>query len=87
MMAIIGAVGGAIVAFVALNIKNSASQKTKEGAAQDILKKAQSEAEEVRKKAQADAKNIVREERSQLEHEMEKKKKHLTDFERGLTKK
>jgi ribonuclease Y len=87
MMAIIGVVAGAAIAFVLLNIKNSAAQKSKEGEAHDILKKAQAEAEELRKKAQLDAKNIVREERNQLDHEMEKKKKHLTDFERGLTKK
>jgi ribonuclease Y len=87
MMAIIGAVAGAAVLFVVMKIKNSAVEKTKEGAAQDIIKKAQAEADEVRKKAQLDAKNIVREERNQLEHELEKKKKHLSDFERGLTKK
>jgi ribonuclease Y len=87
VMAVIGVVAGAVIAFIALSIKNSASQKSKEGEAQDILRKAQAEAEELRKKAQADAKNIVREERNQLENEMEKKKKHLTDFERGLTKK
>ena len=87
MMAVIGAVAGAVIAFVLLNIKNSAALKAKENDSQDILKKAQAEAEEVRKKAANDAKNIVREERAQLENEMEKKKKHLTDFERGLTKK
>jgi ribonuclease Y len=87
MMAIVGVVAGAAIAFVFLNIKNSAAQKSKEGEAQDILKKAQTEAEELRKKAQLDAKTIVREERNQLENDMEKKKKHLTDFERGLTKK
>jgi ribonucrease Y len=87
MMAVIGAVVGAIVVFLAITLKNSAAAKSKDAAAQDILKKVQAEAEELRKKAQADAKQIVREERQQLEHEMEKKKKHLTDFERGLTKK
>jgi len=87
MMAIIGVIAGAVITFVVLNIKKSATLKSKENDAQDILKKAQSEAEELRKKAQNDAKNIVREERNQLDHEMEKKKKHLTDFERGLTKK
>jgi ribonuclease Y len=87
MMAVIGVVVGAVIAFVALNIKNTAAQKTNENGALDILKKAQAEAEEVRKKAQNDAKNIVREERNQIDHELEKKKKHLTDFERGLTKK
>lgn len=86
-MAVIGAVAGAVIAFVLLNIKNSAALKAKENDSQDILKKANAEAEEVRKKAANDAKNIVREERAQLENEMEKKKKHLTDFERGLTKK
>ena len=87
MMAFLGVVGGAVIAFVALTIKNSAALKSKEGAAQDILKKAEMQAEEVRKKAQNDAKQIVRDERNQLDGEMEKKKKHLTDFERGLTKK
>lgn len=87
MMAVIGAVAGAVIAFVLLNIKNNAAQKSKEGEAQDILRKAQAEAEELRKKAALDAKQIVKEERNQLDHEMEKKKKHLTDFERGLTKK
>ncbi len=87
MMAVIGAVAGAVIVFVLLNIKNSAAQKSKEGDAQNILMKAQAEAEEIRKKAANDAKNIVRDERNQLDHEMEKKKKHLTDFERGLTKK
>ncbi len=87
MMAIIGVVAGAVITFIALNIKNAAAQKLNENGAQDILKKAQGEADEVRKKAQNDAKNIVREERNQVDHELEKKKKHLTDFERGLTKK
>jgi ribonuclease Y len=87
MMAIVGVVVGAVVAFALFSIKQSAANKGKEGAALDVLKKAQAEAEELRKKAQNDAKAIVREERNQLEHEMEKKKKHLTDFERGLTKK
>lgn len=87
MMAVVGVVVGAVIAFVLLNIKNQAALKAKENDAQDILKKAQAEAEELRKKAQAEAKAIVREERAQLEHDMEKKKKHLTDFERGLTKK
>jgi len=87
MIAVIGAAAGAIIAFVILSIKNTAAQKSKNNSAQDIVMKAQAEAEELRKKAQNDAKNIVREERNQLDHEMEKKKKHLTDFERGLTKK
>jgi ribonuclease Y len=87
IMAVIAAVAGAGIAFILLSIKNSAAQKSKGNAAQDIVAKAQVEAEELRKKAQNDAKNIVREERNQLDHEMEKKKKHLTDFERGLTKK
>lgn len=87
MMAVIGVVGGAALAFVALTIKNSAAQKSKEGAAADIIKKAEAQAEELRKKAQNDAKQIVRDERNNLDNEMEKKKKHLTDFERGLTKK
>ena len=87
MMAVIGALVGAVIAFVALSVKNSAALKSKEGAAQDILKKAEAAAEETRKKAQNDAKQIVRDERNQIEAEMEKKKKHLTDFERGLTKK
>jgi ribonucrease Y len=87
MMTIIGVIAGAILTFVALSIKNSAAQKIKENGALDIVKKAQAEADEVRKKAQNDAKNIVREERNQIDHELEKKKKHLTDFERGLTKK
>lgn len=87
MMAIVGVVVGAIVAFALFSIKQGAANKGKEGAALDVLKKAQAEAEELRKKAQNDAKAIIREERNQLEHEMEKKKKHLSDFERGLTKK
>ena len=87
MMAVIGVVVGAAIAYFFSNTKNQAALKEKESGAQDILKKAQAEAEELRKKAQNDAKNIVREERATLEHEMEKKKKHLTDFERGLTKK
>lgn len=87
MMAIIGAIVGMIIAFVLLNLKNSAAKKAGEASAQDLLKKAQAEAESIRQKAQNDAKQIVREERNQLENEMEKKKKHLSDFERGLTKK
>ncbi len=87
MMAVVGVVVGAVVAYIIATAKNSAALKAKAGAADDILKKAQSEAEELRKKAQNDAKQIVRDERNQLENEMEKKKKHLTDFERGLTKK
>jgi ribonucrease Y len=87
MMVIIGLIAGAGVAFAALSIKNASAQKAGGAKAQDLLKKAEADAEELRRKAQADAKQIVREERNQLEHEMEKKKKHLTDFERGLTKK
>jgi len=87
MMAVVGAVVGAVIAFAALMIKQSAASRGKEGAALDIIKKAQADADEIRRKAQGDAKQIVREEKNQLENEMEKKKKHLTDFERGLTKK
>jgi ribonuclease Y len=87
MMAIIGTIAGMIIAFVLLTLKNSAAKKAGESSAQDLLKKAQAEAEAIRQKAQNDAKQIVREERNQLENEMEKKKKHLSDFERGLTKK
>lgn len=87
MMAVIGTVVGAALAFGILMVKQASANKGKEGAALDILKKAQADAEELKKKAQADAKQIVREERLQLENDMEKKKKHLSDFERGLTKK
>jgi ribonuclease Y len=87
MMAVIGAVVGVVLAFVAFAVKNSLAAKSKESAALDILKKAQVEAEDLRRKAQTEAKQIVKEERLQLENDMEKKKKHLTDFERGLTKK
>jgi ribonucrease Y len=87
MMAIVGAVVGAVIVFAALMIKQSVASRGKEGVALDIIKKAQADADEIRKKAQNDAKQIVREERNQLDNEMEKKKKHLTDFERGLTKK
>lgn len=87
MMAVVGVVVGAIIAYLLVSVKNSAAAKNKDNQAQDILKKAQAEAEEVRKRAANDAKQIVREERNQLDHDMEKKKKHLTDFERGLTKK
>jgi ribonucrease Y len=86
-MAVIGAIAGVIIAFVVFTIKNAAAKKSGESAAEVMLKKAQAEAEDLRRKAQADAKQIVKEERLQLENEMEKKKKHLTDFERGLTKK
>lgn len=87
MMAVVGAVVGAVIAFALFAAKQASANKGKEGAALDVLKKAQTEADELRKKAAADAKALVREEKNQLEHEMEKKKKHLTDFERGLTKK
>jgi ribonuclease Y len=86
-MVVVGVVVGAAFAFIALTVKNSAAKKLEESASLGLLAKAKSEAEELRKKAQVDAKNIVKEERVQLEHDMEKKKKHLTDFERGLTKK
>lgn len=86
-MAAIGAGVGALLAYLLVTVRNASLQKSKEGAAQDILKKAQAEAEETKKKAEERAKQIVRDERNQLEAEMEKKKKHLTDFERGLTKK
>jgi ribonucrease Y len=87
VMAVVGVVVGAIIAYLAVSMKVASAEKSKEGTAQDILKKAQTEAEEVKKKAEERAKQIVRDEKNQLEAEMEKKKKHLTDFERGLTKK
>lgn len=87
VMAAIGAGVGAVLAYLLVTVRNASLQKSKEGAAQDILKKAQAEAEETKKKAEERAKQIVRDERNQLEAEMDKKKKHLTDFERGLTKK
>lgn len=87
VMAIAGVVVGAIIAYFLVSIKNASALKSKENSAQDILKKAQAEAEELKKKAEERAKQIVRDERNQLEADMEKKKKHLTDFERGLTKK
>jgi ribonuclease Y len=87
MMALIGLVAGAVIAYLIVNAKVAAGQKDKESSAQDVLKKAQAEAEELRRNARNEAKAIVKEERVQLEADMEKKKKHLTDFERGLTKK
>jgi ribonuclease Y len=87
VMAVVGAIVGAVLVFVGLLVKKSVSTKAEQLASESLLKKAQTDAEELRKKAQSDAKQIVREERQQLENEMEKKKKHLTDFERGLTKK
>lgn len=87
VMAVIGAVAGAVIAFVLLTLKQGASKKGQEAAANDILRKAEAEAQEVKRKAEEKAKQIVRDERNNLENEMEKKKKHLTDFERGLTKK
>ncbi len=87
LMAVIGAVAGAVIAFVLLTLKKGAESKGKDAQAQDILKKAEAEAQEVKRKAEERAKQIVRDERNNLDQEMEKKKKHLTDFERGLTKK
>ncbi len=87
LMAVIGAVAGAVIAFVLLTLKKGAESKGKEAQASDILKKAEAEAQEVKRKAEERAKQIVRDERNNLDAEMEKKKKHLTDFERGLTKK
>src|SRR5690606_8528460 len=87
MMAVVGAIVGGGLAFIILLVKNNAAQKTKAGAAEDVLSKALKEAEDIRRKVQGDAKQIVREEKNILENEIEKKKKHLTDFERGLTKK
>jgi ribonuclease Y len=86
-MTLIGAIAGALVVFLVLFVKKSVSSKAEQLASESLIKKAQIEAEELRKKAQQDAKQIVREERQILENEFEKKKKHLTDFERGLTKK
>jgi ribonuclease Y len=87
VMAVIGAVAGAVIAFVLFTLKQGAAKKGQETAAQDILRKAEAEAQELKRKAEEKAKQIVRDERNNLENEMEKKKKHLTDFERGLTKK
>lgn len=87
VMAVIGLIAGVAVAYAIFAAKNASAQKAGAGAAQDLLAKAKAEAEELRRKAQNDAKQIVKEERIQLENDMEKKKKHLTDFERGLTKK
>ncbi len=87
VMAVIGAVAGAVIAFILFTLKQGAAKKGQETAAQDILRKAEAEAQELKRKAEERAKQIVREERNNLENEMEKKKKHLTDFERGLTKK
>ncbi|MES2528620.1 MAG: ribonuclease Y [Bdellovibrionota bacterium] len=87
VMAVIGAVAGAVIAFLVFTLKQGASKKGQETAAQDILRKAEGEAQELKRKAEEKAKQIVRDERNNLEAEMEKKKKHLTDFERGLTKK
>jgi ribonuclease Y len=87
LYAVVGVLVGVIVAYFAVSAKNASAQKSKEGAAADILAKAHADAEEVKKKAEEKAKQIVRDERNRLEDEMEKKKKHLTDFERGLTKK
>ncbi len=87
VMAVIGAVAGAVIAFFVFTLKQGASKKGQEAAAQDILRKAEGEAQELKRKAEEKAKQIVRDERNNLENEMEKKKKHLTDFERGLTKK
>ncbi len=87
VVALLGALIGALVVFLFVFIRKSVATKAEQMAAESLLKKAQGEADELRKKAQSDAKQLVREERQILENEMEKKKKHLSDFERGLTKK
>jgi len=87
VIGLIGALFGALIVFVVVLVKKSVATKAEQLASESLLKKAQVEADELRKKAQGDAKQIVREERQVLENEMEKKKKHLSDFERGLTKK
>jgi hypothetical protein len=45
VMTVLGVIVGALVAFLLVSLKNASAQKSKEGAAQDILKKAQAEAE------------------------------------------
>jgi hypothetical protein len=50
LMAVVGVLVGAIVAYLVVNAKNASAQKSKEGAAADILAKAQADAEEVKLK-------------------------------------
>lgn len=87
VIGLVALVVGAAVSWFLVNSKISKEKGNAEKVGADLTSKARAEAEEIKRRAQQDGKQMVREERQQLEAEIEKKKKHLTDFERGLTKK
>jgi len=90
MAMVIGVVAllvGVGVGFVLMRSKVGKDNDAAAKQSSEMVAKARAEAEDIKRRAQGDAKAIVRDERQQLEAEMEKKKKHLADQERGLTKK
>lgn len=84
---IFSALGGGVAVLILLFIKSQLVKSTNKKAGDIIIDKAKEEASQIHKNAKQEAKQIIKEERQQLEVEIEKKKKHLNDLERGLTKK
>lgn len=87
VIGVVGLVAGLAIGWFVVNAKFSKEKGSAEKVGAELTAKAKAEADEIRRRAQAEGKQLVREERQQMENEMEKKKKHLADFERGLTKK
>jgi ribonuclease Y len=82
-----GLIAGVAVAWILLTLKNKRDKSVGQQAGEALLQMARQEAEETKRQARQEAKQIIKEERQQLDQDYEKKKKHLSDFERGLTKK
>ena len=87
VIGIVGLVVGLAAGWFVVNAKISKEKGSAEKIGAELTAKAKAEAEEIKKRAQTDGRNMLREEKLAMENEIEKKKKHLTDFERGLTKK
>lgn len=87
VVGVVGAVIGGAAGWFGMRAKSGQEKVDADKIKQEVTSKARAEADDIRRRAQNDAKQIVRDERQQIEAEMEKKKKHLADQERGLTKK
>ena len=87
VIGIVGLVVGLAAGWFVVNSKISKEKGSAEKIGAELTAKARAEAEEIKKRAQNEGRQMLREEKQNQENELEKKKKHLADFERGLTKK
>lgn len=87
IVAFIGAIVGAAVAYFLSISKVKSLKEEKQKEADEVVGKAERAAEDIRRNAKKEAKEIVQDERKDLEKEYNKKLQSVADQERSLTKK